>query len=275
MGTVAVHILHCGEVGVDPAVPDRSVSKNPLAFTGLFRSSSLRIWLPVRAYLITAPKGTVLIDTSWNSNVRTHPAATLTPSLYFASKPKLPQGQAVNEQLASLGYKTSDIDYVILTHMDVDHVNGLPLVHDAHHILASQEEIDESRTADIRYNAKQWRGITIAPVPFSHTAHAGPAEKAFDVFGDGTVTVIFTPVHSKGSVCVLVRGTSDGPFVLIAGDTGYTPDSWNKDQLPGPVYNRKEMLSSLSWVRNLSRDSACRAVLACHDPSQDETTITL
>src|SRR5574344_1559065 len=104
MGTVAVHILHCGEVGVDPAVPDRSISKNPLAFTGLFRCAKRRIWLPVRAYFIETPKGTVLVDTAWNSAVREHPVRAVTPFLYFASKPRLPAGEAVDEQLEKIGY---------------------------------------------------------------------------------------------------------------------------------------------------------------------------
>lgn len=36
---IKIHVMKCGEVGVDPAVPDRGVSGNPLAYTGLFRSS--------------------------------------------------------------------------------------------------------------------------------------------------------------------------------------------------------------------------------------------
>ena len=49
---IKVHIFHCGEVGVDPAVSFRDVSKNPFAYTGIGRSSKLRIWIPVSVYLI-------------------------------------------------------------------------------------------------------------------------------------------------------------------------------------------------------------------------------
>src|SRR5574344_306682 len=157
MNEIKIHILRCGEVGVDPAVPNRTVSKNPVAFTGLFRSNRRPIWLPARSYFIETPSGTVLVDTSWNSEVRTHPIKTCTPFLYFASKPRLPAGEAVDEQIHKLGYKTSAIDYVILTHMDVDHVNGLPLVKNAKHIIASGDEIKESNMLDVRYNKKQWK----------------------------------------------------------------------------------------------------------------------
>ncbi len=57
----------------DPAVPDRGVSKNAAAYTGLFRSARRRIWLPVKIFLIEHPKGAILVDTGWDSAVRAHP----------------------------------------------------------------------------------------------------------------------------------------------------------------------------------------------------------
>ena len=35
---IKIHVFHTGDVGVDPAVPFRDVSRNPIAYTGLFRS---------------------------------------------------------------------------------------------------------------------------------------------------------------------------------------------------------------------------------------------
>jgi hypothetical protein len=54
-------------------VPDRGVSKNAAAYTGLFRSARRRIWLPVKIFLIEHPKGAILVDTGWDSAVRAHP----------------------------------------------------------------------------------------------------------------------------------------------------------------------------------------------------------
>ncbi len=39
---IKIHVFHTGEVGVDPAVPFRDVSRNPIAYTGLFRSKKKR-----------------------------------------------------------------------------------------------------------------------------------------------------------------------------------------------------------------------------------------
>jgi N-acyl homoserine lactone hydrolase len=128
---IKIHVLNCGEVGVDPAVPDRSISKYALAYTGLFRSARRRIWIPVKAFLIEHPKGLILVDTGWDSAVRKHPVRALTFPLWITSKPRLPEGTAVDEQLAALGLKPEDLDYVLMTHMDIDHDSGLRLIRDA------------------------------------------------------------------------------------------------------------------------------------------------
>ena len=94
------------------------LSKNPIAYTGIGRSKKLRIWLPVTAYLIEHPNGKILIDTGWHSDVRTNPIKHLSPLLYMASKPKLLEEEAVNEQLKKLNIQTKDLDYVFVTHMD-------------------------------------------------------------------------------------------------------------------------------------------------------------
>lgn len=52
----------------------------------------------------------------------------------------LPAGWSVREQIESLGFKTSDIDYVMLSHLHSDHASGLPLVADAKNFLTSEEE---------------------------------------------------------------------------------------------------------------------------------------
>lgn len=52
-----LHVLHCGEVCVDPALPFANEASHPLAFTGLFRSWKKRLWLPVSAYLLEHEKG--------------------------------------------------------------------------------------------------------------------------------------------------------------------------------------------------------------------------
>lgn len=62
----------------------------------------------------------------------------------------LPAGEAIDEQMQSrLGLKPEDLDYVLLTHLDCDHANGLRLVRDAKRILVSEDEMK---------GATSWKG---------------------------------------------------------------------------------------------------------------------
>ncbi|MEE8837258.1 MAG: MBL fold metallo-hydrolase [Eubacteriales bacterium] len=122
---IKVHILPCGSTVVDEALPFSNKSKNPLAFTGLFRGKKHKISVPVRAYLIEHPKGLVLVDTGWDDAIRKDARAAEGFFNYFASPGLLPEGEGIIDQLAALGYRTSDLDYCILTHMDIDHAGGI------------------------------------------------------------------------------------------------------------------------------------------------------
>ena len=44
-----------------------------------------------------------------------------------------------------MGIKPTDLDYVLLTHLDCDHANGLRAMKDAKHIIVAQEELDCAR----------------------------------------------------------------------------------------------------------------------------------
>ena len=239
---IKINTLNCGEVGVDLAVPFRDVSKNPIAYTGIGRSKKLRVWLPVTSYLIEHPKGNILIDTGWHTDVRSKPIKHLSPLLYIASKPKLPNGKAVNEQLEKLNIQTKDLDYVFLTHMDCDHASGLELVKDAKRIMISKEEY-------------------------------GPFNRGYDVFGDGTVVLIDTKGHTEGNVVVMVK--NNNKFILITGDCGYAKDSWENLRIPGPLVNKEDMITSLKWIRNMANKKECMGVFATHDLKVKEGIIVL
>jgi hypothetical protein len=44
--TIKIHLLHCGQVQVDIAVPFKQNTLNAIAFTGIFRSKKLNMPKP-------------------------------------------------------------------------------------------------------------------------------------------------------------------------------------------------------------------------------------
>lgn len=261
---IKVHIFHCGEVGVDPAVPFRDISKNPIAYTGIGRSSKLRICLPVSAYLIEHPKGKILVDTGWHTDVRKNPIKHMSAVLYMASKPKLPQGNAIDEQLSMLGIDSKDLDYLFLTHMDCDHASGIRLVKDAKKIMISEEEFQAVKKGNIRYGSRFWKDVNLEYFKMKDSEY-GPFKRAYDVFGDGSVLIIDAKGHTEGNIIIMVK--NHGKFILLTGDCGYQKDSWESLRLPGPLSNKDQMIESLKWVRNMSHKENCMGIFATHDPN--------
>lgn len=264
---IKIHVLHTGKVSVDIGVPLKQ--KNPLAPTGFFRKKEDRVWLPVSVYLIEHPKGRILIDTGWHTEVRNKQVKRKFGFLPI-SFANLPEGQAVNEQLATLGYETSDIDYVFITHMDGDHIGGIKLVKDAKNIMVSEPEWNDSKKKRyfFRYKSASWDGVEIQTFQYAKSK-LGPVGRSFDVFGDGTIQLVSTPGHSNGLFTALIKGEED--TVAIIGDTGYMEKSWEKMILPGLTVDKNAAKHSLEWVKKLSKEGV--TILATHDPKVTPRTI--
>ena len=151
---IKVHIFHTGQVIVDDAIPHGS--KNPLAVTGIFRSSDKKRTLPVSCYLIEHPKGKILIDTGWDSKYITEKPKRFFGLLDSMSTPVVKQGDSVDCKLASLGLAAKDIDCIFFSHMDFDHTSGLRLVADAKRVMAAKEASDDPNRYFFRSGRSNW-----------------------------------------------------------------------------------------------------------------------
>jgi glyoxylase-like metal-dependent hydrolase (beta-lactamase superfamily II) len=124
----------------------------------------------------------------------------------------------IARNIAQLDIGIDEIDQVIVTHADYDHVQGFHRLHEMNPNLRLKihrpdlsvvEEADDYRTAAYVYGRTFVRldAASCEPVDDGDIIAAGDTE----------LTVISTPGHTEGSVCLL--GEIDGRSVLIAGDT--------------------------------------------------------
>ncbi|MBF9298072.1 MULTISPECIES: N-acyl homoserine lactonase family protein [Mammaliicoccus] len=270
---IKIHVLHTGTVIVDEALPFSTSSRNPIAWTGLFRNKRHQISLPVSVYLIEHPKGLVLIDTGWHTDNRVNQKKNLLFQ-YPVNKASLPEGQAVHEQLRNLGYEIDDIDYVLMSHMHCDHADGLRHVKNAKKILLSEPEYEAIKSDKMHYLPHEWKDVDLSTFKLSYT-NIGPKGYSFDLFGDGTLQMVWCPGHSKGLCATLVKKEGQDKFVLLASDVGYANRSWERNILPGVLVNRKDAQESLNWVKYISEDKNCIKAIANHDDNTEPQTIIL
>ena len=266
-----VHVLHTGEVRVSPYLPFGGDNCNLLKASGMTTPKEDWIWLPVSVYLIEHPKGLILVDTGWHRDMSpegVYDKAAQIKSLgsrvlYNVNQGQIPLGEAVDEQLATMGIKPADLDYVLLTHLDCDHANGLRAVKDAKHIIVAQEELDCARkNGFIRYKKKWWEGVDLQTIEWDGTE--GPAQKSFDLFGDGSIKMINIPGHCDG-LCAVKITREDGKYVLLFSDGGYATKSWKEMITSGVSLDKEMQRKSLQWIRDQSMDANCIESLATHD----------
>jgi hypothetical protein len=170
--SIKVHVYHTGEVCVASALPFGGEHCSTLKASGLFDKKSERLWLPVSAYLIEYEKKKILFERGWHREMsptgvydqKAQIKSLGSFALYKMKQGRLPQGAAIDEQLAKLGIKAENLDLVLLFHLDCAHANGLKLVANAKAILVSPEELSFSKKRlenKICYNPKWWSGTKL------------------------------------------------------------------------------------------------------------------
>lgn len=122
MKKINIRVFHTGKVCVSPYLPFGGDRCNIIKAAGLTTRKRDRLWLPVSVYLIEHPKGLILVDAGWHREMS--PQGVLDRKAQIRSLGGLPlylvnQGvvgkvEAVDEQLAAIGIRPSDLDYVCI-----------------------------------------------------------------------------------------------------------------------------------------------------------------
>lgn len=184
---------------------------------------------------------------------------------YEVNQGEIEFGECIDEQLLKLGIKDTDIDCVLLTHLDCDHVNGLKQVKNAKKFLVSADEVKFANkiTNKVRYYKGWWDDINLTEFEWNDTE--GPVGKSYNLLGDASIELINIPGHADGLYAVKVKN-DEGKFVLLFSDGGYARKSWEEMITSGIATDKKLQKQSLEWIREQSLDKKCIESLANHDP---------
>lgn len=167
---------------------------------------------------------------------------------------------AIDRQLDKLGIKTSDVKYVIYSHLHLDHAGGMSYFPNAVHVM-QRDELAYATYPD------PWTRPVYCQNDFKnlHKLNLLVIDGDFDLFGDGTFKLIKTPGHGPGLQILMVTLPNRGRFILGA-DIAHQRDQFEA-LIPMPWdWSTGAMTLSRKKVKQWERSGI--PLYICHEPSE-------
>ena len=273
--TVTVEPLSGGEVNFPAASFHRPGGPfESLRATGLFTTRSKGwLWVPCPAFLVTHPAaGHVLVDTSLHPSLGASPSENFGRLGAWAARPRIEPGHDLPAQLRERGVDPRSIRLVVMTHLHMDHASGISQFPASTFILSDAEW--RAATTGSRLLLRGYRpqhydfAFDYRLIDFNdrHIDSYSTFARAFDLFGDGSVRLAFTPGHTLGHMCVISR-LRDRDFV-IAGDAAYTVRQLEGGPGQPRPHDPHLWRRSLQELQLFHRQYPHAVIVAGHDPEQ-------
>lgn len=209
---------------------------------------------PVTFSLIRHSKGNVLFDTGCHPDVVDDPAGCW-GGLTRVLKPLVNKEELVIHQLEKLHVKPEEINYVICSHLHMDHAGGNQFFPKAKFVV-QKKEIEHAGLDDSEgkgYFRKDW----------AHHLDYHIIEGDHDLFNDGTVMLKLLPGHSPGLQIAVINFPALTPVVL-ASDSAILRDNLEQNIVPRNALSVEESLQSFRILKSLKENDAF--IIFGHDP---------
>jgi N-acyl homoserine lactone hydrolase len=224
---------------------------------------------PIVAFCVEHPgAGPLLIDTGLHPSVATAPRESLgrIGSRSFRAI-RMREEDAVPAQLRERGIDPSEVAVIVMTHLHIDHASGVSQFPDATFVVSSREWEAAGKAGALHgYVRRQfdhpfdWRTLDFDSSDSDSFATFG---RSFDLLGDGSIRLVFTPGHTLGHLSLVLRLRDRE--VLVAGDAIYNFTALRESHLPyrmedGHLYRR-----SLREIQLYSQANPGALIIPGHD----------
>jgi glyoxylase-like metal-dependent hydrolase (beta-lactamase superfamily II) len=229
-------------------------------------------WLeiPIVAFLVEHPGfGHLLVDTGFHPSVAVEPHKNLGRiGAQLFRGIEMEPAQAVSHQLRARGIEPSSIELVAMTHMHLDHASGISEFPNATFLVSKREweAASEPRAALRGYVRRQFdHAFEYRLLDFDSTRSDSFASfgRSFDVFGDGSVRLVYTPGHTHGHLSVVLRLA--GREALIAGDAIYTMRTLRESAVPHLMADEHLFRRSLREIQLYAEQTPNAVIVPGHD----------
>jgi glyoxylase-like metal-dependent hydrolase (beta-lactamase superfamily II) len=202
--------------------------------------------MPIFTYLIEHPKGRILVDTGQSYEMRDDNTV-------------MEEKDTVINRLASIGLKPDDIDYVVISHMHLDH-SGYMNYFPNSTFIARKEELKAA------WWPEACEGGYVFPT-YEKTRKfkfiQPTDDEDFDLFEDGSVVLIDTRGHSRGHQSVVLNLPNTGKTVLT-NDAAPIKEVLERSLLPGTCTDNWQAMRSIQKLVHL--ESCGYKMIFAHDP---------
>jgi len=260
---VKIHCISTGMVSVKTKFREAK-HKGKRALIDIFLDKEYTEWMPIWVWVIEHPEGIFVIDTGENSRIN--------DKKYFKSIGifnrfinrswfhfKVKENEEIGFQLNKIGIEPDKIENIIMTHLHLDHTDGL----------------SHFKNSTVFVNRTEWEK------PYGQLRKLFPiwlkpelVDLNDNIFGfkgkfltqTKDLMAIHTPGHTYGHTSFLMK--TDEHFILFAGDVCYYENQILENKLSGANVDMEQARETYAKTRQLCMEKDV-IVLPSHD--QDAT----
>jgi glyoxylase-like metal-dependent hydrolase (beta-lactamase superfamily II) len=228
--------------------------------------------VPCPVFLVRHPNaGAILVDTGLHPSVATDPKENFGSLGARFGNLTLAAGEDAPSQLRKRGLEPGEVPIVVMTHLHIDHTSAISEFPNSTFVVSEAEwqaathgsspMLEGYRRSHFDY-AFDYRTVDFHRGNVDSYASFG---RTFDLFGDGSLRLAYTPGHSAGHMSVICR-LEKRDFV-IGGDCFYVMGQLDGSE-PGPprpqdTHNLRRSLQELRLFRSQFPDAV---ITPGHDP---------
>lgn len=201
--------------------------------------------LSVPCYLVVHPRGTLMWDTGVVPDNLFKPGGGPAKKEYAtATRPLL-------AQMTEAGFSPASITYLALSHAHWDHIgNASAFAGSMWLVRRAERDAILATPSPIRTDPSMFTALRTAKTTFITTDD-------YDVFGDGSVVIKFTPGHTAGHSVLFLKLPKTGPVVL-SGDLYHYPEELRIPRVPEGDVNKPQTLASRVALQDFLKKSGAQ-----------------
>ena len=244
-----IHLLSTGAVSVKTKFRE-ATKRGFLAMIDFILDKNFTEWMPIWVMIIEHPEGVFVIDTGENADVNN--PGYFKSSGMFANwfdttqfKFKVDRQEEIGPQLNDLGIPIEKIRAVILTHLHLDHIDGLKYFPSTPIIVNRREW--ESPYGDLPKLYPSWFNPNLIDLSEQFDLF----ERAQYLTQSRDLLLVETPGHTPHHCSVVLRG--DDWTIFFAADICYSQHQLLEDKYSGANASYKMSKATYDKVKRFAR----------------------